>query len=143
MDGNAFDRSFLGSEAVRLLDVLLKHVNEIGRAQVPLTLLLKESDLTQGALMRARTELTRANLLRTEPGFSSSGLRGANVYVLNMPVIEPSSVQVPGDESGRIVTDEDEGAGHRDSSRVPAPSRRHRGERKSFWKKFFGRTGTS
>lgn len=138
MNANDFDRTSLSDEAVKLLDALLAHVNEIGRTQTPSSVLLKESGLTQGALVRARGELTRAALLRTEPGFSSSGLRGANVYVLNMAVLEPPSVLIPEGESGRTGTAEGDGPGHPVSSDVPAPSGRHRSSRKSFWKKFFG-----
>src|SRR5690606_41398213 len=102
MGENIFDRSVLGSEATKLLDVLLDHVNEIGRAQVATSTLQKESGLTQRALVRARTELTQASLLRTEPGFSPSGLRGANVYVLNMTPLEPASIQTSEAEPGRV-----------------------------------------
>lgn len=143
MNANAFDRTTLSNEAARLLDALLVHVNEIGRTQTPSSVLLKESGLTQGALVRARGELTRAALLRTEPGFSSSGLRGANVYVLNMAVIEPPSTEIPESESGRTPTMEDDGSIHPTSGEVPAPSGRHRSDRKSFWKKFFGGTASS
>lgn len=66
MSENTYDRSALGHEAGKLLDALLKHVNEIGRAQVATSTLLKDSGLTQGALVRARAELTRNGLLRTE-----------------------------------------------------------------------------
>lgn len=138
MSANAFDRTALSNEAEKLLDALLVHVNEIGRAQIPSSVLSKESGLTQGAMLRARAELTRACLLRTEPGFSSSGLRGANVYVLNMPVIEPSSTAILEDETGRIDTDEPESAGHLVSGEVPAPSGRHRSDRKPFWKRLLG-----
>jgi hypothetical protein len=71
-----FDRSVLGYEAGKLLEALLDRVDGAGRAQVPTTALLKASGLTQGALVRARTELTQRGLLRTEPGFSANGLRG-------------------------------------------------------------------
>lgn len=143
MSESIFDRSILSGEAVKLLDVLLRHANDIGRVQVPSSVLLKESGLTQGALVRARAELTRASLLRTEPGFSSSGLRGANVYVLNMAVIEPSSASASEGESGRIEAEEPNVPAHLVSGEVPAPSGRHRGERKSLWKRFFGRTQAS
>ncbi|AYD81273.1 hypothetical protein SEA_KELA_105 [Streptomyces phage Kela] len=143
MGENIFDRSVLSSEATKLLDVLLDHVNEIGRAQVATSTLLKESGLTQGALVRARTELTQASLLRTEPGFSSSGLRGANVYVLNMTTIEPASVQDSEVESGRIGAQDRDVAGQKESGDVQAASGRHRGERKGFWKRLFGGAQTS
>jgi len=143
MSANAFDRTALSNEAGKLLDTLLGHVNEIGRAQVPSPVLARESGLTQGAMVRARAELTRACLLRTEPGFSSSGLRGANVYVLNMSVIEPSSSEVPEGETGRTHAEEGVSAGHLVSGEVPAPSGRHRNERRPFWKKFFGGSSSS
>lgn len=143
MSENIFDRSILSGEAGKLLDALLRHVNEVGRVQVASSILLKQSGLTQGALVRARSELTRANLLRTEPGFSSSGLRGANVYVLNMLAIEPPSEQNSEGETGRIETEEPDEPAHMVSGEVPAPSGRHRSERKGIWKKVFGRTQTS
>lgn len=137
MSENTYDRSALGYEAGKLLDALLKHVNEIGRAQVPTSTLLKDSGLTQGALVRARTELTRNGLLRTEPGFSATGLRGANVYVLNMTAIEPPSEPILEDETGRIEADDSDAAGHQVSGEVPAPSGRHRSERKGFLRSLF------
>lgn len=143
MADNTFDRNVLSSEAGKLLTTLLGHVNEIGRAQVPTTSLLKESGLTQGALVRARNELTQHSLLRTEPGFSSSGLRGANVYVLNMTVIEPPSTDVLEGETGRTMSDDSDEPGHLVSGEVPAPSGRHRSERSSLWGRLFRRGGAS
>lgn len=90
-----FDRSALGHEAARLLEDLLGRVNEVGRTQVPTSTLLGSTKLTQGGLMRARNELTRHQLLRTEPGFSDNGLRGPNVYVLNMCALEEPREQEP------------------------------------------------
>jgi hypothetical protein len=90
-----FDRSVLGHEAVRLLEELLKRVNEVGRTQVPTSVLLGSTKLTQGGLTRARGELVRHQLLRTEPGFSANGLRGPNVYVLNMCLLEPPCAEDP------------------------------------------------
>lgn len=143
MSENVFDRGALSSEAGKVLDALLTHVNEIGRAQVSTSDLLKGSGLTQGALVRGRAELTRAGLLRTERGFSSSGLRGANVYVLNMTVIEPPSIPFQEDETGRMEADEPETPGHLVSREVPAPSGGHRGARKGFWKGLFNRSASS
>jgi hypothetical protein len=143
MNENTFDRNVLSSEAGKLLKALLGQVNEIGRAQVPTTVLLKESGLTQGALVRARTELTQQGLLRTEPGFSSSGLRGANVYVLNMPVLDPPSSDVLEDEIGRTPAEDSIAAAHPVSGEVPAPSGRHRSDRQGVWSKLFRRGGSS
>lgn len=135
MSENTFDRSSLGFEAVKLLEILLEHVNEIGRAQVPTSVLLKKSGLTQGALVRGRAELTRQSLLRVEPGFSSSGLRGANVYVLNMLAVEPSSTPSRGDGSL-------EGNPEEPSGDVPDPedvsSTRHRKPKRLSWGRLFG-----
>ena len=138
MDASTFDRNSLGFEAAKLLDVLLEHVNEIGRAQVPTYALLKETGLTQGALVRARSELTRESLLRTEPGFSSSGLRGANVYVLNMTVLDPPSEELP--EPGSLEGEAEEpSAGLPDPDGVMEPaSTGHRKPRRRVWGKLFG-----
>lgn len=101
-----FDRSVLSHEGVRLLEELLERVNEVGRTQVPTSTLLGATRLTQGGLTRARGELVRHQLLRTEPGFSANGLRGPNVYVLNMCVLEeqpepsPEEPRVPEQRSG-------------------------------------------
>jgi len=143
MSDNPYDRNALGHEARKLLDALLKHVNEAGRAQVATTALLKDSGLTQGALVRARAELTRSGLLRTEPGFSATGLRGANVYVLNLTAIDPPSEQVLEDETGRIEADDPDAAGHQVSEEIPTPSGRHRSERKGFLYGLFRRSRSS
>jgi hypothetical protein len=143
MSENVFDRSVLSGEAGRLLDCLLNHVNETGRAQVSASDLLMESGLTQGALVRGRAELAHAGLLRIERGFSPSGLRGANVYVLNLTAIKPSSTHFQADEIGRMDADELDVPGHLVSGEVPAPSSGHRGERKGFWKGLFGRSASS
>lgn len=137
MGENTYDRSSLGHEAVKLLDALLTHADELGRAQVALTTLLKESRLTQGGLVRARSELTRNGLLRTEPGFSSTGLRGANVYLLNTIAIERPSGEILEDETGRIEANDPDAAGHLVSGEVPAPSGRHRSDRKGFLRGLF------
>lgn len=143
MTDDIFDRSTLGREAGKLLETLLTHVNEIGRAQASSTALLKSSGLTQGALVRARSELVRSGLLRVEPGLSSSGLRGANVYVLNMAVLEPSSTEILEDETGRIDADDSEAPAHLVSGEVPAPSGRHRGGGGGFWRRFLGGSSSS
>lgn len=134
----SFDRSTLSHEGARLLDSLLGHVNEIGRAQVPTAVLLKDTGLTQGALVRARSELTTSSLLRTEPGYSNSGLRGANVYVLNMVALEPPSSLLPEGETGRSEAEEPVVPAQRPSSEPMTSSGRHRAERKSLWSRFFG-----
>lgn len=99
MTDTTFDRSVLGSEAARLLEALLETVGDTGQAQVSTPVLLKASGLTQGAFVRARTELTRHGLLRSEPGFSANGLRGANVYTLNLAALGVTSSAVSGGES--------------------------------------------
>lgn len=143
MDGNLFDRSTLSNEATKLLDVLLEHVSESGQLQVSSSRLLRESGLTQGALVRARGELTREGLLRTKPGFSSSGLRGANVYVLDLSVLGPASGHILEDEIGRIDAEDPDAVTPPPSGEGATPSGRHRSERKGWWKKFFGRTQAS
>ncbi|AXH66267.1 hypothetical protein SEA_SATIS_106 [Streptomyces phage Satis] len=143
MSEPTFDRNVLSNEAGRLLTALLGQINEIGRAQVGTAVLLKESGLTQGALVRARTELTQQGLLRTEPGFSSSGLRGANVYVLNMTVLDPPSASILEDETGRTDADDSSTPGHPVSGEVPAPSGRHRSDRPSLWSRLLGKGKSS
>lgn len=88
------DRIAFGHEAQRLLAALLEREEE-GRVQISTPHLLKATGLTQGALIRARTELTQNSLLRTETGFSSSGLRGANVYILNLEALRPVPPPAP------------------------------------------------
>lgn len=105
MSDTTFDRTALGFEAGALLDVLLGRVDDTGRAQIPTTDLVKGSKLTQGGLTRARTELTRQGLLRTETGYSANGLRGANVYVLDLALLGPVSVSDSQGESGQNWTD--------------------------------------
>lgn len=143
MSESIFDRGALGHEAGKLLDALLNHVNEIGRVQVASSVLLKETGLTQGALVRGRAELVRSGLLRVEPGFSGSGLRGANVYVLNMTAIEPPSKQILEDETGRTDTEEPDSPDHEVPGAVSTPSGRHRVERGRFWRRFLGRPSSS
>lgn len=96
-----FDRSVLSGSAARLLDVLLEFADAQGRTQVPTSTLAGRTGLTQGGLMQARNELTRHGLLRTEPGFSANGLRGPNVYRLNLGELAPASSASSADESGR------------------------------------------
>lgn len=98
MSDTTFDRSILGFEAARLLETLLERAGEDGRAQISTAALQKASGLTQGALIRARTELTQHGLLRTESGFSANGLRGANVYSLDLVALGPVSSVLPDGE---------------------------------------------
>jgi hypothetical protein len=143
MNENIFNGSALGGEARKLLEALLKHVNEIGRAQVPTTVLLNDTGLTQGALVRARNELTQRKLLRTEPGFSASGLRGANVYVLNMTTLEPPLEEVPEGESGQMRSDDSVVPDQQLPDGVAPASGRHRSDRKSFLGIFRRKEGPS
>lgn len=142
MSDMTFDRKALGFEAGVLLEVLLKHIDAIGRVQIPAATLAKETGLTPGALTRARTELTRHCLLRIEPGTSSTGLRVANTYVLNLCVLEPPSTLVLEEESGQNATD------GQSSSPGPADSsvRRDSGDaqpvRKLLWDRWFRRSRT-
>lgn len=142
MDGT-FDRDALSREAILLLDVLLRHASSTGRAQVPSSDLLTEGGLTQGGLVRARGELVRSGLMRVEPGFSQSGLRGANIYVLNMLAIETPSGPSFQDEPERIRTTDFVLPGHPDSADLPAPSGRHRSRGRGFWSRLLGGSGTS
>lgn len=135
MNEGTFDRDSLGFEAAKLLDVLLEHVDDDGRAQIPTATLLEESGLTQGALIRARTELTREVLLRTEPGFSASGLRGANVYVLNMTVLDPPSETVR--TAGTLEAEPEEPSTALPDSEAQA-SMGHRKPKRRGWGRFFG-----
>lgn len=105
MSDAVFDRSVLGFEAAALLATLLGCSDADGRVQESTTGLRGASGLTQAGLIRARSELTRHGLLRTEPGFSSNGLRGANVYVLNRVVLEAETPDFPGGESQRNGTE--------------------------------------
>lgn len=96
-DQNTPDRSALSGEARKLLEALLKRQRG-GRAQLSAAQLLEVTGLTRGALLRARAELTRNGLMRTESGFSAVGLRDSNVYVLNMglfPSEGTSEVEAP------------------------------------------------
>lgn len=135
MSESTFDRSVLGFEAAKLLEVLLDHVDGIGRAQVSGAVLLRETGLTQGALVRARAELIRESLLSVATGFSASGLRGANVYTLNMTVIDDPSTQLP--DSGTPEGDQEE-----PSAQLPdqedASSKDHRKPKRRSWKRFLG-----
>lgn len=116
MSNTTFDRNILGSEATKLLEALLERADEVGRAQVPTTALLKASGLTQGALVRARNALTQHGLMRTEPGFSANGLQGANVYILSDGLLAPSSTSIPEGESGQNRASEPQ------KTAPPAPS---------------------
>lgn len=105
MTDTTFDRDVLGSEAAKLLEALLEHVGDEGQGQVSTATLVKASGLTQGGLVRARTELTQHGLLRTEPGFSANGLRGANVYLVNLAALGLASPQVSEGESDQNRTE--------------------------------------
>jgi hypothetical protein len=142
MDGT-FDRDALSTEAILLLDVLLRYANSTGRAQASSSDLLKGSGLTQGGLVRARGELARSGLMRVEPGFSPSGLRGANIYALDiLTITEPSGSSFQG-ESTRNETKGFVLPGHPDSEEVPVPSGRHRSGGRGFWSRFLRGSGTS
>lgn len=128
MTTSAFDRSALSHEARKLLEALLG-ASDIGRAQIPASRLREDSGLTEGALIRARSELTRNKLLRTEPGVSANGLRGANVYVLDMLTLDPPEEKevpesVPPEPKVEDVLEVQE--------EVPESSGRHRSERRGF-----------
>lgn len=143
MSDMTFDRSILGSEAGKLLETLLERADETGKAQVPTTALLKASGLTQGALMRARNELTRNSLLRTEPGYSANGLRGANVYALNLGLLERTSTSIPGSESGQNRAGEVQSATSSAASTVQGDSEAGQSPRKGFLGRMFRRSRTS
>lgn len=128
MTTSAFDRTVLSYEAKKLLEVLLD-ASDIGRAQISASRLRKDSGLTEGALIRARSELTRNRLLRTEPGLSANGLRGANVYVLDMMTLDPpqeskASDPTPTEPVAEGVLEVPE--------EVPEPSVPHRSKRRGF-----------
>lgn len=118
-----FDRTTLTREASALLDALLSFVNEVGRTQVPTSTLLGHTGLTQGSLMRARGELARHGLLRTEPGFSASGLRGANVYTLNLCKLDPSFGASLEGESGQKRASHSAPTSRPAMEPLPTPSR--------------------
>lgn len=132
MSDTTFDRNILGSEAAKLLEVLLERADEAGRAQMPTTTLLKASGLTQGALVRARNALTQHGLLRTEPGFSTNGLRGANVYALNLVALGPTSTPVHEGESDQNRASEPQSAASPASSRLREASSEGQSPRKGF-----------
>jgi hypothetical protein len=138
-----FDRSILGYEAGKLLETLLDRVDGAGRAQVPTTALLKASGLTQGALVRARTELTQRGLLRTEPGFSVNGLRGANIYALDLRLLGGGSSDVPGGESGQNRTGDLPSSTTPATSSGSATSTEDGGARKGFLSRLFRRSPSS
>jgi hypothetical protein len=143
MTDATFDRSVLGYEAGKLLETLLDRVNDAGRAQVPTTVLLKASGLTQGALVRARTELTQRGLLRTEPGFSANGLRGANIYALDLRLLGGGSSDVPAGESGQNRTANPLSPATPAPSPSSAASSEGVGERRSLFSRLFRRDSSS
>lgn len=106
MSDVTFDRSVLGFEAALLLETLLDNVNAAGQAQMSNAALMEGSGLKQGPLIRARTELIANGLLRIEPSIAPNGLRGPNVYHLDMPSLRPVSRPVPGGESGQNQTEQ-------------------------------------
>lgn len=118
MTHTTFDRSTLGFEAAKLLETLQDRADSEGKAQVSTAVLLKESGLAQGSLVRARTELIQKQLLHVEKGYSSSGLRGANVYCLSAVVTARSSAENEGESVQNRADGEDATA-----SSAPSPVR--------------------
>jgi hypothetical protein len=143
MGEGIFDRNALSPEAAQLLEILLRHTDEIGRAQISTTALLRDSGLPQSALTRAREELSSQSLLCVEPGYSARGLRGANVYVLNLGALEPPSDISSTGESGENVT---EGTASAASPADPGSSvefARPTSGRKGWWARLFRRAEAS
>lgn len=105
MTGASFDRNILGFEAAKLLETLLKRAGSDGRAQVSAADLRADSGLSPGALTRARTKLVERGLVRVEPSFSANGLRGANIYILDLTALRPTSSEVSEGESGQKRTE--------------------------------------
>jgi hypothetical protein len=136
MSDVTFDTATLGSEASKLLTVLLSHAHSDGRAQVSTAGLLKETGLTQGALVRARSELTRHRLLNVERGYSANGLRGANVYILNRYALGLS-----------LAGSSEDGTGAPSLEGATAPERTtssdDMAERTSIWSRLFRRNTAS
>lgn len=95
-----FDRRTLGHEAAQLLDALRLYSDERGRAQAPVSTLLRKAGLTQGGLMRARAGLIRQGLLHVETGYMANGLPGPHVYVLDSRAAGGNSESSKG-ESGQ------------------------------------------
>ena len=143
MSDATFDRSLLGSDATRLLEVLLERVNEIGRVQIPTTALLAASGLSSSAFRQARVELSDQSLLCVEPGHSPSGLRGANVYVLNMGALTSPSTSFREREPDQKGMDEMQLPSVTPDSEVAAPDGTSSPTRKSVWARLFRRTPAS
>jgi|SRR5690606_989321 len=140
MSDTSFDRSVLGFEAAQLLQALLEKAGEDGRAQVPAADLMKASGLTQGALLRARTELTQRGLLTAERGYSANGLRVANVYTVNRTALGLVSSTVPTGESGQNRAAEVPITRQPADSQVRTDSSEPRAERKGLLARIFRRS---
>lgn len=138
MTDTTFDRSTLGFEAVQLLETLLARADSDGKAQISTAALLKESGLAQGGLVRARTELIQRQLLRVERGYSSSGLRGANIYHLSAEVTARSSAGTGG-ESVQNRTEEEGALVPPAASPVRGDSEVPREGRRGLLSRLFGR----
>lgn len=109
MRETAFDKRSLGNEAGKLLEALLKHADGQDEVQMSTSALTEASGLTQGGLTRGRTELTEHLLLRVSKGYSENGLRGANLYTLNLPALGTRSEPDSPGEPGQTWTDGDGG----------------------------------
>jgi hypothetical protein len=95
----------LGEDASRLLLVLLSRIDDTRCTQVPTSVLMGAARLTQGSMLRARSELEERGLLWVEPGYSRSGLRGPNVYRLSESLPGNDSPASTEGESGQNETD--------------------------------------
>jgi hypothetical protein len=137
------DLTALGNEARRLLEVLLEHAGEDGRAQVSTAALMRETGLTQGGLIRARSELTSNLLVKVEKGYTASGRLGANVHTLNPALLEPASSVEMEDESGQNMTEEPALALVPADMPVRAASEEPTPERQGFWSRLFRRSRTA
>lgn len=101
MSDAPFDRNLLSREASWILEALLGRADDRGEVQISTSVLASVSGLSQGALARGRSELVSHLLLREAKGYSANGLRGANVYTLNLLLLNPPSVPNPAGEPGR------------------------------------------
>ena len=137
MSEGTFDRTALGSEAGALLEALLDLADDEGRTQASIGTLMKASGLTEAALARARSMLTQNLLLRTEPGYSSSGRRGANIYTLSRAVLEPAFPDIMEGESGQTGTGEASLTLAPAVPPVPEGSRHRKVEAPGFWSRLF------
>lgn len=137
------DLTALGNEARTLLEALKQDANDDGRVQLSLAALTKRSGLTQGALVRARSELTRNLLIKVEKGYSNNGRRGANVYVLSKSLFEPVSLAPMEGESGQSRAEELTVVPAPAVSLAPAPSKDPEATRSSIWSRMFRRKHAS